>query len=400
MNRSYPVSQGKVLPVLFGFFIMGFCDLVGISVTYAKDMFGWSETKAGFLPSMVFFWFLVLSVPTAILANRIGRKNTVMISMLFTFIGMLIPFFIFNEITCYLAFGLLGIGNTILQVSLNPLLTNVVKKEKLTSSLTAGQFIKAISSFLGPLVAGFCSSHLGSWEKMFPIYAIVTLISSMWLYFTQIKETGNEERSLSSGRIVRLLGNRKILLLFLGILCIVGLDVGMNTVTPKLLIERVGLAKEGAGYGTSWYFAARTLGTFIGVLLLAKISGKSYFRVNMVIVLFALCALFIVSTQTLILTMVCIIAFAASSIFAVIYGIALQIYPQKANEISGLMITGVSGGAVIPPLMGISADRFGSQTGSLFIIGICAVYLLICSFWIETDHSSQKKLIKQTREKG
>ncbi len=250
MNRSYPVSQGKVLPVLFGFFIMGFCDLVGISVTYAKDMFGWSETKAGFLPSMVFFWFLVLSVPTAILANRIGRKNTVMISMLFTFIGMLIPFFIFNEITCYLAFGLLGIGNTILQVSLNPLLTNVVKKEKLTSSLTAGQFIKAISSFLGPLVAGFCSSHLGSWEKMFPIYAIVTLISSMWLYFTQIKETGNEERSLSSGRIVRLLGNRKILLLFLGILCIVGLDVGMNTVTPKLLIERVGLAKR---RGRIWY---------------------------------------------------------------------------------------------------------------------------------------------------
>lgn len=388
MNRSYPVSKGKVVPVLFGFFIMGFCDLVGISVTYAKDMFGWSETKAGFLPSMVFFWFLVLSVPTAILANKIGRKNTVMISMLFTFIGMLIPFFIFNEITCYLAFGLLGIGNTILQVSLNPLLTNVVKKERLTSSLTAGQFIKAISSFLGPLVAGFSSLYLGSWEKMFPIYAVITLISSLWLYFTRIEEAGNEEKSLSFGHILSLLGDSRILLLFLGILCIVGLDVGMNTVTPKLLIERTGVEIEAAGYGTSWYFAARTLGTFIGAFLLAKVSARSYFRVNMLIVLLALCVLFIVSTQASILTMVSIIAFAASSIFAVIYGIALQLYPQKANEISGLMITGVAGGAVIPPLMGISADRFGNQTGSLLIIGICVIYLFICSFWIKITRSS------------
>ncbi|SFK56323.1 Fucose permease [Porphyromonadaceae bacterium KH3CP3RA] len=388
MNRSHPVSKGKVVPVLFGFFIMGFCDLVGISVTYAKDMFGWSETKAGFLPSMVFFWFLVLSVPTAILANKIGRKNTVMISMLFTFIGMLIPFFIFNEITCYLAFGLLGIGNTILQVSLNPLLTNVVKKEKLTSSLTAGQFIKAVSSFLGPLVAGFCSLYLGSWEKMFPIYAIITLISSAWLYLTRIEESRNKEKSLSFGHIVSLLGNSKILLLFLGILCIVGLDVGMNIVTPKLLIERTGMEIESAGYGTSWYFAARTLGTFIGAFLLARVSEKFYFRVNMSIVLLALCALFMVSTQVSILTMVSIIAFAASSIFAVIYGIALQLYPEKANEISGLMITGVAGGAVIPPLMGITADRFGNQTGSLLIIGLCVIYLFICSFWIKTTRSS------------
>lgn len=394
MNSSAPTSIQKVLPVLFGFFIMGFCDLVGVSVTYAKDMFGWSETQAGFLPSMVFIWFFLLSVPAAILANKIGRKNTVMISMVFTFTGMLIPFFIFNEITCYLAFGLLGIGNTILQVSLNPLLTNVVKKERLTSSLTAGQFTKAISSFLGPLVAGLCSVYLGGWEKMFPIYAIVTLLSSAWLYFTRIEEGRSEERSPSFIYIVTLLGNSRILLLFLGILAIVGLDVGMNTVTPKLLIERTGIEIEAAGYGTSWYFAARTLGTFIGAFLLARVSVTSYFRINMLIVLLAVGVLFIVSTRPSILAMVCIIAFAASSIFAVIYGIALQGYPRKANEISGLMITGVSGGAVIPPLMGVSADRFGNQNGSLLIIGICVIYLLICSFLIKTVHPSREVSVK------
>lgn len=49
-----------ILPVMFGFFIMGFCDLVGISVTYAKEQFQWTETQAGFLPSMVFLWFFYL----------------------------------------------------------------------------------------------------------------------------------------------------------------------------------------------------------------------------------------------------------------------------------------------------------------------------------------------------
>ena len=119
-----------ILPVMFGFFIMGFCDLVGISVTYAKEQFQWTETQAGFLPSMVFLWFFILSVPTAMLMNRIGRKNTVLLSMLFTFAGMVLPFIDFSETSCYVAFALLGIGNTILQVSLNPLLANVVENAK------------------------------------------------------------------------------------------------------------------------------------------------------------------------------------------------------------------------------------------------------------------------------
>ena len=138
---------GKILPVLFGFFVMGFCDVVGISTSYVKIDFNLSETLAGFIPSMVFLWFFLLSVPTAILMNKIGRKKTVQISNTITIIGMMIPFFSYNFTTCMIAFALLGMGNAILQVSLNPLLTNVVKGDKLTSSLTAGQVVKAVSSF-------------------------------------------------------------------------------------------------------------------------------------------------------------------------------------------------------------------------------------------------------------
>ena len=373
-----------ILPVMFGFFIMGFCDLVGISVTYAKEQFQWTETQAGFLPSMVFLWFFILSVPTAMLMNRIERKNTVLLSMLFTFAGMVLPFIDFSETSCYVAFALLGIGNTILQVSLNPLLANVVQGKGLTSSLTAGQFVKAISSFVGPLLAGYCSAALGNWALMFPIYAVVTLISSAWLFLTPIQREKVEGETSSFPATLKLLGDNKILLLFFGILCVVGLDVGMNTLTPKLLLERVpGISTESAGYGTSWYFAARTIGTFCGAFLLAKLSERGYFRINMIIAMIAVCGLWFATGQAAILTLVCIIAFAASSIFAVVYSMAIQARPEKANEISGLMITGVAGGAIAPPLMGICADAVGGQGGSVIIIAICTAYLLFCSYGIK-----------------
>jgi len=370
------VSFAKLIPVLFGFFIMGFCDLVGVSVTYAQNQFGWSETQAGMLPSLVFFWFLVLSIPSSLVMDRIGRKNTVLVSMGFTFVGMLLPFIRFDEVAFYVAFVLLGIGNTILQVSLNPLLTNVVNKSKLTSSLTAGQFIKAISSFVGPIVAGFASVYLKNWGMMFPIFAVITLLSGLWLLSVRIEEEKTEASGSSFVKTLSLLGDKKILFLFLGILCVVGLDVGMNVLTPKILMERVGVGQESAGLGSSWYFAARTIGTAFGAFLLARVSEKWFFRINMSVAVLAIIALNFVFSYSSIIAFVSIIAFASSSIFAVIYSLAIQARPDKANDISGLMITGVAGGALFPFLMGVSADFVGNQTGSIVVILLAAVYLL------------------------
>ena len=370
----------KLLPILLGFFIMGFCDLVGISVTYAQSQFNWSETQAGFLPSMVFLWFFILSIPAAIAMDKYGRKNLVSVGLLITLIATVIPVVSFNETSCYITFILLGIGNTILQVSLNPLLTNIVNGKQLTSFITGGQFIKAISSFAGPLLVGYFSLKYGSWEKSFYIYTLITSISLVWLFFTKIEEVSFEKKTASFSKTIGLLKDNNILLSFLGILCIVGLDVGMNTVTPKLLIERAGLAKEAATYGSSWYFAARTIGTVFGVLLLSKFSEKSFFKINMIVVLLALTGLIFVQNQSLILLLVCIIAFGSSSIFAVIYTLAIKSQPSLTNEISGLMVTGVAGGAIIPPLMGFATDYIGTQQGAVGIIILCAVYLVYCSF--------------------
>lgn len=378
MNKNL----SKVLPVLFGFFVMGFCDVVGISTSYVKQDFGLNETVAGFIPSMVFVWFLLLSIPAAIVMNKVGRKNMVQISNVITLVGMLVPFISYNLVTCMLAFVLLGVGNTILQVALNPLLTNVVKGDALSSSLTAGQVVKAVSSFCGPFIAAFAAGALGNWQYLFPIYAAITLISSVWLLLTPITEEAPQAQASSFGAAFGLLKDKTILLLFLGIFFVVGVDVGVNTVSPKLLIERSGWTVEKAGFAASVYFVCRTVGALLGSVLLAKMSDIKYFRMNIVAAAVALAALFFVKGTVGILVLIGAVGFFCSSIFSLIYSQAMKARPDKANEISGLMITGVFGGAVIPPCMGILTDAIGNQTGSLIVIGVCVAYLVWCSLWL------------------
>ena len=374
----------SVLPVLFGFFVMGFCDVVGIATSYVKADFGWSETLSGFVPSMVFIWFFILSVPVALWMNRLGRKTMVHISNIVTLIGMLLPFISYNVVTCLLAFVLLGIGNTILQVALNPLLTNVVKGDALTSSLTTGQVVKAVSSFLGPIIAGFAATVLGKWQYLFPIFAVITLLSEIWLRLTPIpREEAAPAQGAGLPATLALLGKPSVLLLFLGIFFVVGVDVGTNTVAPKLLLERCGYSLASAGLGSSVYFICRTVGALLGAVLLVKIKDSTYFKVNILAAIVALVALFFAKGAAGILVGVGAIGFFCSSIFPVIYSAAMKGHPSKENELSGLMIMGVSGGAVIPPLMGLMTDWLGNQAGSLLIIGCCMTYLLFCALWMD-----------------
>jgi len=376
-------SLGRILPVLFGFFVMGFCDVVGIATSYVKQDFSLSETVAGFIPSMVFVWFLLLSIPAAMWMNRIGRKRMVQLSNVITFVGMLIPFIHYSFPTCMAGFVLLGIGNTILQVSLNPLLTNVVSGSRLTSMLTAGQVIKAVSSFCGPFIAAFALTVLGGWRFLFPIFAGITFLSMLWLMLTEIPKETSVSGTSSLGATFSILKDKTILLLFLGIFFVVGVDVGTNTIAPKLLIEREGLSVDQAGLGSSLYFVCRTAGALLGSFLLAKMNDVTYFRANILVALAAVCALFFAESTVFIMVLVGCIGFFCSSIFSVIYSQAMKNRPDKANEISGLMIMGVFGGAVIPPVMGALTDAIGNQTGSVIVIAACMAYLTFCAFRIK-----------------
>jgi len=373
----------RSLPVYFGFFIMGFADAVGIATNHIKKDFALTDTVANFLPMMVFLWFFIFSVPTGLLMNHIGRKKTVLLSMLIQIVALLIPLVAYNYSAMLIAFAMIGIGNTVIQVSLNPLLSNVVASEKLTSSLTLGQFIKAISSFLGPIFAAFFARSFGSWELMFPLYAGITLLSSLWLIATPIEEIPVTGKTSTFGECLSLLGDRYILLFFLGILTVVGIDVGLNITAPKILQERTALSLENASYAISLYFVFRMLGAFFGSIILSVFSSKRFYIISAVATLIAITGLVFASNLYLLYGLIALAGFACANIFSIIFSFALRRLPEKSNEISGLMIMGVSGGALFPWLMGVSSDAVGAQWGAVVIIVLCCIYQLFLSMFVK-----------------
>lgn len=385
-NSNAKTNYTHVLPVLFGFFVMGFCDVVGITSAHVKqDLLGnyspeFRDTLSNMIPVALFSMFLLFSIPTGMLMNRIGRKKTVIVSNILTMVAMFLPLLDYTFSVTLVAFAMLGIANTILQVSLNPLLTNVIQGDKLTSSLTAGQFVKAISSFSAPFIAAFAAAQLGHWQYIFPIYAVITLLSTVWLIATPIHEMPVETKANSFGSVIGILKDKQILLFFLGILFVVGVDVGINTASSKILMERCGLSTIVAGYGPSVYFAFRTLGTFLGAFFLAKYASAAFFRWNITVAVIALFALIFVGEKWVVFALFGIIGFTIANIFPIIFGMAIQRRPDKANEISGLMITGVVGGAIIPFFMGLLSDTVGSQVGAVIVILASALYLFFLAF--------------------
>jgi FHS family L-fucose permease-like MFS transporter len=377
----------QLIPVMLGFYVMGFCDIVGLSSDYVQRSFNWSPAVTGFVPSMVFIWFLFLGIPFGNLMNRIGRKTTVMISFGVTIVGMLMPLISYNSTVCLLAFALLGIGNTILQVSLNPLLGNIVKSPKLlTSSLTVGQVVKAVSSLMGPEMVLLAIGIWGDdkWYYCFPILGLITIVSGVWLLFTPIEREKSSEGGTSIAATFALLKNNIIMLLFLGIIFVVGLDVSVNFISSKLMSARFSWGAEQVKFAPQAYFLCRTIGALLGSYLLTRIDGVRYFRANIVACVGAILVLMFVKQPMVDMACIGAIGFFASSVFSIIYSVAIQNRPEKTNEISGLMITAISGGAIVSPAIGFAIEMFGI-TGGVGVILICGLYLTFCSFKLKTN---------------
>lgn len=374
-------------PVLFGFFVMGFCDIVGISSDYVQRSFNWSPMMTGFVPSMAFVWFLFLGIPIGNRMNKWGRKNTVLVSMVITIVGMILPLLAYDGVTCMVAYALLGIGNAILQVSLNPLLNNVItNKAFLTSSLTVGQVIKAASSLVGPEIVLLAVHYWGGdkWYYCFPILGFITLLSTVWLIATPIERERNvvSNSDLSMRNTFALLKDRTIRWLFLGIFFIVGVDVATNFISSKLMSIRFGWSDEQVKFAPQVYFLSRTIGALLGAFLLTRIAEMRYFRINIVACVVSL--LVLIGVEKDVVNIVCIgaVGFFASSVFSIIYSMALQARPEKANQISGLMITAVAGGGVVTPVIGFAIGTVGI-IGGVVVTLACVLYLMYCAFGIK-----------------
>ena len=389
-------SRLAIVPVMITFFTMGFVDLVGSVSNNMQEDFGLSDSAANFFPSLVFFWFLIFSVPTGMLMNRIGRKRTVLLSLIVTTLAVFLPLFDSFMPTkesqlwlMYISFSLLGIGNAIMQTSINPLVTMLVKGH-LASTLTFGQFVKAIASFIAPLIAAWGATTTApifglSWRILFLLFFVIGMAATLSLGFTRIVEEPVEGKASGFADSVRMLGTPLILLSFIGIMCHVGIDVGTNAVAPKILLERLGSEGDTLSrfeYATSIYFAFRTLGCFTGSIIMRRLNIRAFFTVIVLMMALAMVGFVFGTTQWELWAAIALVGYGNSNVFSIVFSQAMLSAPEKKNEVSGLMIMGLFGGTVFPLLMGFASDaakEAGAACPQIWAAAVMAVgvaYLL------------------------
>ena len=376
MSKSMKLT---LVPVMLCFFAMGFVDLVGIASNYVKEDLQLNDATANLFPSLVFFWFLIFSVPTGMLMNKIGRKKTVLLSLIVTVVSLLLPIFGETFGIMLVSFSLLGIGNALMQTSLNPLVSAVTEGKNLASTLTFGQFVKAIASFMAPYiamwgaVATIPAFGLG-WRVLFPIYMIIGILATLFLAGTPIEEEKIEGKASGFVDCFKLLGKPIVLLSFIGIMCHVGIDVGTNTTAPKLLMERLNWTLNEAAFATSLYFIFRTIGCFTGTVFLRVMKPRLFFTISIVMMALSMVGMFFGESKTILYLAIALVGYGNSNVFSIVFSQALLALPEKKNEVSGLMIMGLFGGTVFPLIMGFASDAIG-QVGAVLVMAVGVLYL-------------------------
>ena len=371
----------KLIPAFFAFIVMGFVDIIGVATGYIQIDFELTSFIAQFLPMMVLLWFFVLAVPAGVLQDKYGKRNMLMIGMVIQAVGLGLPFVNYSFAMMFASFILLGIGNTIIQVSANPLLQDVSPAEKLASFLSTSQFVKAIISFSGPLIAAFMASFFGDWRLVLAAYGLTSLIGALWLLMTPIVESKPDRKPATFASCFGLLKNRFVAFMALSIFLIVGVEVATNTNISNILISKYGITMERAAWGISAFFAGETVSRLIGAIILNWIKPRVFLLLTALVSLAGVAGVFVSPVFSVALASIFIIGFGAGNMFPIIFSLSLEKMPDRANEISGLLIMAVSGGAVIPLVMGLVSTTV-SPLASVSVLGACLLYILWVALYV------------------
>lgn len=388
-SLTHQNSPSAAVPVFFVFLCMGFGDVVGPMVSLAKESFHLSNFIAQFLPLMGFIMFGLLSIPLGLLQDRKGKKQLLILGLILASLGMLLP--IMNgmygpqvkfdpasqgNFTIILfAILLLGAGATILQVSGNPLMRDVSSEGKYSSNLSFGQSVKAIGSSMGFLLPPLVAEPLGlDWTILFPVYVVLILITLIWISMTTIHEKKEEKSHPATlDACLKLLSNRYILIMVSAIFLYVGAEVSMSSGVPILLKENYGLENFGLLIAWSLFFLPILLGRFTGAVILRVISPARFLVITVLIAIAGILMMF-TGVKELVFAGIVLVGLGFANIFPLIFSITIDRFPQRINEVSGLMITAIVGGAFIPPLMGLIADKTSLLTG--FLVPLICVLVI------------------------
>jgi FHS family L-fucose permease-like MFS transporter len=369
----------KSTPIFLAFLVMGFGDVSGPLTSQLQSDFALNNFQAGLVTFMAFIMFGLLSIPMGLYQDRKGRKHVLLMGLFAALVGMILPIIGNYESFILILGGLLflGTGATMLQVAGNPIMRDVSPEGKYSRNLSFGQFVKAIGSLSGSLIPILAARYWGlDWKLLFPIYGGVMLLVVVILLVTRIDEKAISDKPATLKSCLGLLKNPYVLLMVIGIFLYVGSEVSMSAKLPNFLEAKFDFdIKEKGLFGTLFFFLSLMTGRFLGGVILNWLSPKRFLIITSILSILGIAGLFIASSQVLAFGFILVIGLGFANIFPLIFSITVDALPERSNEISGLMVTAIIGGAFVPILFGAVADMAGLMAG--FIVpGLCMVYIL------------------------
>ncbi|MDR4989152.1 MAG: MFS transporter [Bacteroidales bacterium] len=384
------MAKNKTFPILLAFLAMGFGDVVGPLVSLVKDAFEVSNFIASLMTTSGFIMFGVLSIPMGVYQDKKGKKHVLLLGLLIALAGLIIPILFgmygaYAEVRAgsftklyalFVSVFMLGAGATILQVAGNPIMRDVSSEGRYSSNLSLGQAVKAIGTSLGFLVPPAVAIWFGlDWTILFPLFAVIILVTLLWVNALRIQEQKWEASApvnLSSS--VKLLANPFVFMMVLGIFLYVGAEVSMSAQIPILMDRVYGISGFGLWMAWGLFFLPIFAGRLAGAFVLRSIKPGSFLMFSITLAVLGMIMLFF-GSQFVAFAGIVFIGLGFSNIFPLIFSITIDRMPVRTNELSGLMVTAIVGGAVVPPITGAIAD-IDVQLGFL-VPGICILYILI-----------------------
>ncbi|MEN6451861.1 MAG: MFS transporter [Thermoguttaceae bacterium] len=380
----------RALPILAAFLCMGFVDGVGAFVGLAQDHFkNLSSLEAMLIPCVGYIAFGFLSVPVGILQDRTGKKTILLAGLTIALIGTAISWSGLTKYPVFLTTILLmGIGTAVLQVAGNPIMRDVSDPKFYSRNLSIGQCVKAVGSISGSLVPALLAQFsvalaavgiVKDWQVLFPMYAVAFAITVVWVGLTKIEEHRDAgAKPASLGSCLALLGNPYVLTMVLGIFLYVGTEACISANVAPYLKDRFSVDLKTWGIlGNSLFFVCLLAGRFAGSVVLNWLSAAKFLAFTVLVAIAGLVGLLFAQSTAVGILCIVLAGLGCANVFPLIFSIAVNHMPQRTNEISGLMITAIVGGALVPLAMGVVADKTGSKTMAFVVPLACALYLLV-----------------------
>lgn len=371
--------RAKTLPIFLAFLLMGVADAMGPLSSAVKDNFQLSALMATLIPSAAFIAFAIFSVPGGLLAARIGKKNVLVLGLALNTAAASVPAFGNPGFSLLLlCIFLLGVGTTLLQVAGNPIMRDISEQGDYSRNLALAQGIKgvgsSVSSYLVTAVTGFALFASMGWRGAFPIFFGLMALALVLVLTLNVTET-KASVPPSIGSSLSLLGTPVFALAVIGIFLYVGAEVCMGTFL-KPTFTSFGVDKDKAALlGPTMFFGILTFGRLVAGSV--RVSPRAFFRISALLGLIG-GLLLMVGSQTMACVGVVLAGLGFANIWPMLFSITVEEKPECANELSGLMCMAISGGALVPLLMGNLLDS-GMKSMAYIVPAACFAYLLLIS---------------------